>query len=116
MANYLNFKDRELERYSILIQEYTDNISELEQAEKEIEEKYRLKMEQEKKDITEALTFYRNLLNKRTEERDSLLSDIKQEMSVDEPKQVKEETPAVVEEKVVDTIFPENNVEEPEEE
>lgn len=128
MANLLNFKEKELERFSNLIQEYTDNIKELEEQEKTIDEKYRRLAEQEKKDLKEALDYYRGTLSNFVKERDSLLSGIKQETSidepvpmgewkqVDEPAQVKKETPAVVEEKVVDTIFPENNVEEPEKE
>lgn len=115
MANLLNFKENELERFSNLIQEYSDNIKELEAQEKTIDEKYRRLAEQEKKDLKEALDYYRGTLSNFVKERDSLLG-MKQETPVEEPKQVKEETSAVIEEKVVDTIFPENNVEESEEE
>lgn len=113
MANLLNFKENELERFSNLIQEYTDNIKELEAQEKTIDEKYRRLAEQEKTELKEALDYYRGTLSNFVKERDSLLG-MKKKTPVEEPTQVKEETPAVVEEKVVDTIFPENNNEEPE--
>lgn len=95
------FKEKEFERLSNLIDSYVNDISELTKQIGDVAEKYRKLAEEETKNLTEAVEYYTEQLNNFYLRRD--------ELKLEMPEEKPEEANPVEEEKVVDTLYPENN-------
>lgn len=99
-------KEKEFNRINGMIDSYTTDINDLVKQAEKVDEKYRKLAEQEKKEITEALDYYRGLRDELVTRRDSLgLEDVK----VDKKVQQKKLQEAEQKEEVTDVLFPENN-------
>jgi len=101
-------KEKEFNRINGMIDSYTTDINDLVKQAEKVDEKYRKLAEKEKRDITEALEYYRNLRDELVTRRDSLGLDAAVPSKKDTAKKLKE---AEEKEVVMDTIFPENNEE-----
>ena len=101
-------KEKEFNRINGMIDSYTTDINDLTKQAEKVDEKYRKLAEQEKKDITEALEYYRNLRDDLVTRRDSLGVEAAVVSKKTTAKKLKE---AEEKEVVQDTIFPENNEE-----
>ena len=109
-------KEKEFNRINGMIDSYTTDINDLTKQAEKVDEKYRKMAEKEKKDITEALEYYRNLRDELVTRRDSLGLDA---AVVDKKTTAKKQKESEEKEQVTDMLFPENNevpVAEPEEE
>lgn len=105
-------KEKEFNRINGMIDSYTTDINDLVKQADKVDEKYRKLAEKEKKDITEALEYYRTLRDELVTRRDSLGLD---SAVVDKKTTAKKLKEAEEKEQVTDILFPENN-ESPEEE
>ena len=111
------FKTKEIERWNTLMTSYAEDVLALQKQIDEVEEKYRKLAEEETKNLTEAVEYYKSMeedckakiavLEGKTEEE-------KPKRQPRKPKVDSKPTPEPEPEKVIDTLFPENN--EPEEE
>ena len=122
-----SYKQKELERISNLVADYQKDIDTLAEDAKAVDEKYRLLAEQEKADIVSTVDYLTALMEDCKAKLlvlsgDTTLSAPEKkvrkrklepvaEQKTEEPA---EEKPAEEPEKVVDTLFPENNEAEPE--
>lgn len=95
------FKEKEFERLSNLIDSYVSDIEELTKQIEAVAEKYQKLAEEETKNLSEAVEYYTEQLNNFYLRRDELKLEL--------PEEKKEEAAPVQEDKVVDTIYPENN-------
>lgn len=95
------FKEKEFERLSNLIDSYVSDIDELTKQIEAVAEKYQKLAEEETKNLSEAVEYYTEQLNNFYHRRDELKLEL--------PEEKKEEVAPIQEEKVVDTIYPENN-------
>lgn len=89
-----------------MIESYQNDINDLTKQSAEVDEKYRKLAEKEKKDITEALDYYKELQAELISRRDNLGLDA---AVVDKKTQKKKLQEAEEKGVVTDTLFPENN-------
>lgn len=99
-------KEKEFNRINGMIDSYTIDINDLVKQAEKVDEKYRKLAEKEKKDITEALEYYRTLRDELVTRRDSLGLDA---AVVDKKTTAKKLKEAEEKEQVTDILFPENN-------
>lgn len=99
-------KEKEFNRINGMIDSYTTDINDLVKQAEKVDEKYRKLAEKEKKDITEALEYYRTLRDELVTRRDSLGLDAAVADKKTTAKKLKE---AEEKEQVTDILFPENN-------
>lgn len=106
------FKEKEFNRINTMIESYQNDINDLTVQAAAVDEKYRKLAEEEKKNLNEALDYYKDLQSELISRRDALGLEA---AVVDKKTQKAKLKEAEEQEVVKDTLFPENNSVEPEE-
>jgi hypothetical protein len=106
------FKEKEFNRINTMIESYQNDINDLTVQAAAVDEKYRKLAEEEKKNLNEALDYYKDLQSELISRRDALGLEA---AVVDKKTQKAKLKEAEEQEVVKDTLFPENNSVEPDE-
>ena len=106
------FKEKEFNRINTMIESYQNDINDLTVQAAAVDEKYRKLAEEEKKNLNEALDYYKDLQSELISRRDALGLEA---AVVDKKTQKDKLKEAEKQEVVKDTLFPENNTVEPDE-
>ena len=109
-----SYKEKEIARVSNLIDSYNEDMLALETELNGINEKYRKIIEEESKEIQDSLSYYREVKNGLMAQLVQLTGEAKEDAQPTKRRKgakKEEEIVSAEPEKVVDTIYPENNEE-----